>query len=108
MTAQLAEVIASAEKGLHVLKRHVRVTAAYLFGSQAEGTADKDSDIDLAAFIEGAEEWDLDHRVDVAVSVQQEAGDDIELHIFSGKALTDSEPASFATWVKKHGVKLDV
>lgn len=35
------------------------VRAAYVFGSHVGGTADAWSDIDVAAFIEGLEHWDI-------------------------------------------------
>ena len=62
---------------LRVLARRARVRAAYLFGSQVAGTADEWSDIDVAAFIEEAEQWNLEQRVDVCVEVRREVGDEI-------------------------------
>ena len=88
------------------LSRFAAVTAAYLFGSQVEGRADRWSDIDLAVFIEGLEAWDLHDRARIAAQVQKGAGDDIELHFFPAEALQRRHPASFAAWVLNHGVKL--
>lgn len=88
------------------LSQFASVTAAYLFGSQVEGRADRWSDIDLGVFIEGLEGWDLHDRARIAAQVQEGAGDDIELHFFPAKALQHRHPASFATWVLTHGVKL--
>ncbi len=47
------EVIeAKVRKALQVVNRNVTVVAAYLFGSQVTGNADRWSDIDLAVFAE--------------------------------------------------------
>ena len=37
------------------LAHHAKVRAAYVFGSQVEGTPNAQSDIDVAVFVEGAE-----------------------------------------------------
>jgi predicted nucleotidyltransferase len=88
------------------LSRFATVKAAYLFGSQIEGRADRWSDIDLAVFIEGLEAWDIHDRARITAQVQREAGDDIELHFFSAEMLHRRHNASFANWVIRHGVKL--
>ena len=93
---------------LGVLARRARVRAAYLFGSQVAGTADEWSDIDVAAFIEEAEQWDLQRRVDVCVEVRQEVGDEIELHLFPTESLDNPPKASFAQYILSHGVALDI
>lgn len=106
MAMGLDDVRADALKALRVLERHARVAAAYLFGSHVDGEADADSDIDLAAFIEGADAWDIRERARVVCLVQREAGDHVELHLFPATALTDAEPASFAAYVQRHGTRL--
>jgi predicted nucleotidyltransferase len=88
------------------LSRFAAVAAAYLFGSQVEGTADEWSDIDLAVFVQGIEAWDLHDHARVAAQVQKEAGDDIELHFFPAESLHDPDEAGFAAWILRHGVKL--
>lgn len=105
--AQHSEMIeARATKAVVCLRRFASVAAAYLFGSHVEGTADRWSDIDLAVFIEGLESWDLHDRARVAVAVQKEAGDDIELHFFPAGTLQQRDEAGFAAWVLHHGVRL--
>lgn len=98
----------TAAEALRVLGRHVRIAGAFVFGSQVEGTSDEYSDIDLAVFVEGCEDWGIRRCAQTAALVQREAGDNIEIHFFSAKALTNSEPASFATYVKERGVKVPV
>ena len=82
------------------------INKAYLFGSQADGTADEWSDIDLAVFAEGAEKWDMHKRARMMSRVQKEAGDDIEVHFIPAKALQENDKASFAAWVISHGIEL--
>ena len=93
---------------LQVLSRRTRPVAAYLFGSHAEGRSDEWSDYDLAVFIEGAESWDLPGLAQFCASIQKEAGDDIELHVFSSAAFRSPEPASFAAYIMAHGIRLDI
>ena len=45
-----------------ILARLSPVRAAYVFGSHVEGRADQWSDIDMAAFMEGIDNWDLQKR----------------------------------------------
>lgn len=81
--------------------------AAYVFGCQIEGRADRWSDIDVAAFVVGAEKWSLWERAGIIADVQRETGFDIDAHLFSAVALEQSEPRSFAHWVITHGVRLE-
>jgi len=109
MAVRLDEGVASTvSRALDVLKGHAGVVGAFVFGSHVEGQPDEYSDIDLAVFVEGAEEWDIWRRAETAVLVQREVGHHIELHFFPATALEHSEPASFATYVKKHGVRVPV
>jgi predicted nucleotidyltransferase len=95
-------------RALDVLRHRSGVVAVYLFGSQAEGTAGPDSDIDFAIFVEGAEGWDMFRRAEFAVAVQREAGDRIEPHVFPASSLDNPEPASFAEYVLEHGMRVDL
>ena len=106
MAADMEEVGSSAAKAIEVLKRHATVLAPFLFGSHVEGTAGPDSDVDLAVFIEGEERWDVRQSTRLTVLVQREAGYDIELHFFPASALKHPEPASFAAYVLRHGIKI--
>ncbi len=98
------------ERALHaigILARHARVRAVYVFGSHVEGNADRFSDIDIAAFIENLEAWDLRRRVQAMATVQKEAGDDVELHLFPAASLNQPLPASFVSYILNHGVPLE-
>jgi predicted nucleotidyltransferase len=87
--------------------KHADVRAAFLFGSQVAGTADPDSDIDIALFIDGLEGWTLDRRMRLIIETQRELGDDLELHLFPASALDAADSASFSFYVRTRGVALE-
>jgi predicted nucleotidyltransferase len=94
------------QAALMVISRLAPIARAYLFGSQVEGRADRWSDIDLAVFIEGIENWDLHTRARASAQVQKEAGDDVEVHFLPARALQKCDPAGFASWIIAHGVEV--
>ncbi|MDD5308668.1 MAG: nucleotidyltransferase domain-containing protein [Deltaproteobacteria bacterium] len=99
---------ARARRAIDVLSGEAVVRAAYIFGSQAEGTADEWSDIDLAAFVEGVESWDIERRALAAVRMQKIAGDDMELHLFPAASLSNPEPASFVAYILRCGARVEL
>jgi predicted nucleotidyltransferase len=101
-----AEVRRRALAAARALAREGVVRAAYVFGSHVEGRADRWSDIDVAAFMEGVESWDLWQRARVIVDVQKEVGFDVEPHFFAASCLRHAEPGSFAADVLRHGVRI--
>ena len=106
MAAQSDDVMLQVNRALAVLRQRVDVSAAFLFGSHAEGCADADSDIDLAVFFKGAEDWGLRKRAGLAVLVQREVGNEVELHVFGASTFDRPDPASLAAYVQKHGVRV--
>lgn len=106
MAAVTPEVERRARAAAHALGRQGVVRALYVFGSQVNGKADRWSDIDLAAFMDGVESWDLWRRTRVIVDMQKEAGYDIEPHLFPATLLTGAEAGSFAADVLLHGVRV--
>jgi predicted nucleotidyltransferase len=107
MAVLAAEIQQRVKQALAVVSRCALVRAAYVFGSQVEGTATEWSDIDIAVFIENGNEWDLVKRVKTAVAVMKEAGDDIEIHFFPAESLVNPDPASFAAFIMQNGVRVD-
>jgi len=97
-------ILHRAREAVRVLSREARVRGAYLFGSHVSGKEHRWSDIDIAAFVEGLEEWDIERRAEVAALVQEEAGDDVELHFFPAEYLDNPPAASFAAFVLRHGI----
>lgn len=93
-------------QALTAIAHRAHPVAAYLFGSRAEGRADAWSDYDLAVFIEGAEHWDSPTLARFCAAIQKEAGDDIELHVFSARQARRPDPAGFAAYIMTHGIEL--
>ena len=97
-----------AVEAVRVIGRWGRVRAAYLFGSQLEGTTDQWSDIDIGVFVEGAEEWDFEQLSRACGAAQRRSGLDIEMHLFPASSCKDPPRASFAQYILSHGVPLDI
>jgi len=101
-------VISRAEYALQVLSREAAIEGAYLFGSQVNGNSHKWSDIDIAAFVHHAESWGIIARAKKMARVQKEAGDDIEIHFFPADQYAHPEPFSFAEYIQRTGVRLEI
>lgn len=101
-----AEVARRALAAAKVLGREGVVRAAYVFGSHVDGRADRWSDIDVAAFMDGVGSWDIWRRTRAIVRVQKEVGFDVEPHLFPAAALQDAEAGSFAAEILHHGVRI--
>jgi predicted nucleotidyltransferase len=106
MVALEADVRRRALEAARALARRGTVRAAYVFGSHAEGRADQWSDIDVAAFMDGVESWDVWRRARTMTDVQKEVGFDVEAHLFPASCLKNAEPDSFAAYVLEHGIAL--
>jgi len=107
--ARLDPVIAAkALKAIGALGSEATVRGAYVFGSQVEDRADRWSDIDVAAFVDGVEHWDVERRAMASARAQRVAGDDVELHFFPAAHLEHPPLASFAAYVQKTGVILEL
>lgn len=89
-----------------ILARLGAVRAAHVFGSHVEGTADVWSDIDVAAFVEGVEHWDIQKRAEAMAMVMEEAGSDVEAHLFPASALDNPPRGGFAEYVVRHGARI--
>ena len=87
-----------------ILARLGDVRATYVFGSHAEGRSGPWSDIDVAAFMEGVEGWDMRKRAKAMALVNAEVGSDVEAHLFPISALENPERGGFAEYVLQHGV----
>jgi len=99
-----AEVKSKALAATKILSRLGTIRAAYVFGSRVEGGADQWSDIDLAAFVEGVESWDIQRRAKAMALVMKEAGYDVETHLFPASKLSHPEGGGFAEYILQHGV----
>jgi len=101
-----AEVKRRALAAAHILRRMTPVRAVYVFGSRAEGGAQQWSDIDVALFLDGIEDWDMRQRARAMFQVQKEAGLDVEAHLFPARAFERPEKGSFASYIVAHGIRL--
>jgi predicted nucleotidyltransferase len=101
-----ASIEEQALKGIAVAATEINVVAAYLFGSQIDGSAHRWSDIDLAVFSDDIDDWDMHDHARLFARVMKEAGTDVELHLFSAVHLQQPDPASFARWIIDHGVRI--
>ena len=82
------------------------VRAAYLFGSHVEGMPDQWSDIDVAVFIEGVEQWDIHQRAAAMALVMEEVGSEVEAHLFPVLTLYNPPRGSFAEYILRHGIRI--
>ncbi|MBE0537428.1 MAG: nucleotidyltransferase domain-containing protein [Phycisphaerae bacterium] len=98
------KIEARAAAAVKILSRQAVVRAAYIFGSHAEGTADAWSDIDVAAFIVGLEHWDIRRRAQAMAIVMEEAGSDVEAHLFPASVVDNPPRGGFAEYVLRHGI----
>jgi len=107
----MAEIAASvrsrSREAVRILSRLGRVRAAYIFGSHAQGAPGPWSDLDIAAFMEGVEGWDIQRRARAMVLVQKAVGPDVEAHLFPARVLENPPPGSFAQYVMRHGILVE-
>lgn len=106
MAAVTVAIERRVQDALLSLGRFGEVRSAYVFGSQADGRADEWSDVDIAVFMDGVEDWDYDRVVRAVMHVQNEVGYDIETHLFPTSRLHNPEPGGFIHHVLGHGVKI--
>ena len=86
--------------------KRFEVTAAYLFGSYANGSATDESDIDIALFSPAADRMTLAARLDALVDIDIAVGAEVELHLFSNKCLTKARPSNIYGLILSEGRKI--
>jgi predicted nucleotidyltransferase len=82
------------------------VRAAYLFGSHVEGTPDEWSDIDVAVFMDGVEDWDIHQRATAMALVMEKVGSDVEAHLFPTASLNHPPRGGFPQYILRHGIRI--
>jgi predicted nucleotidyltransferase len=95
-----------AREAVKVLSALGVVRAAYLFGSHAEGTPDQWSDIDVAVFMEGVEQWDIHQHVEAMALVMEKVGSEVEAHLFPVSDLDNPPRGGFAKYILRHGIRV--
>lgn len=84
-------------------KQGVPIEQAYLFGSWAKGTQQKDSDIDLAVVSSVFRDWEQKNRL--LTRVKRAVFSDIEPHGFHPKNFKPKEnPVAYE--IVKHGIRI--
>ena len=102
--AQIApDVLASVERFLAVVRRRLRVDAAYLYGSQAVGSARPWSDIDVAVVSPDFSDDLFQERVNL-MRWAAEIDDRIEPQPFTPERFGPNDP--LAHEISRHGVRL--
>lgn len=94
------------EKALAFLRERIRIEAAYLFGSQLTGDTHQYSDIDLAVFSPDADSMSFMERVRLGSELALDCHRDVELHLYSSRALANARPTNFAGYIIAHGKRL--
>jgi predicted nucleotidyltransferase len=103
MARDLAEVEELARRAVSLLRLRIPLTQAYLFGSYAEGTAQEDSDIDIAVFSPAVDAMTFSERADLAIGVERQIDASIELHLFGTKSLAEARPSNFFDFLLNRG-----
>jgi len=104
--AETAALDVALERALDFLRQRIRIEAAYLFGSQLAGNTHLNSDIDLAVFSPDVENMRFMERVRLGSELALECHPDVELHLYSSRALADARPTNFAGYIVTHGKRL--
>lgn len=91
---------------IEYLKKKMRISAIYFFGSYATGTATHWSDIDLAVFSPDTDKMRIEDRARLATDLKLRCHTDVELHLFSQKALKAARPTNFYGYILKNGKKV--
>jgi len=100
---EMSRIQKRAVRALALLDSEISVVRGYLFGSYVDGEADEYSDVDIAAFIDAGEKLILRRKVQLMSLVQQNVGDDIEVHLFPASALEGADTATFTSFIVRKG-----
>ncbi|MDH4027527.1 MAG: nucleotidyltransferase domain-containing protein [Nitrospirota bacterium] len=94
------------DDSIEYLKKKLRISSAYLFGSYAAGTATEWSDVDLAVFSPDADKMNIEDRARLSADLRLNCHTEVELHIFPNKALKEARQTNFCGYILKNGVKV--
>ncbi len=104
--AETATLDSALGKALAFLRGRIRIEAAYLFGSQLTGNTHEYSDIDLAVFSPDVERMTFMERVRIGSELREACDPDVELHLYTSRALANARPTNFAGYIVAHGKRL--
>ena len=106
MAVEQARVDELIQNAISFLRQRVRVSAAFLFGSQLTGETHEYSDIDIAVFSPDVQDMRLMDRIRVMTDLRLAEGLELEPHFFPEWALHDPPEGSFAEHVIKTGKRI--
>ena len=106
MVRPVIEVEEIAHQAIDLIKNHLEISSAYLFGSYVSGDATSDSDIDLAVFSPSLDEIDIDEKITILAQVQQAIGEEIEIHLFSDQCLKEARKTNFYGFIIENGRRI--
>ena len=103
MVKVLSSVEDSVQKFLGVVNRRYRIQAAYLYGSQAKGTATSWSDIDVAIVSADFSDDLFEERI-ALMQLAASIDDRIEPRPFTVKTFNENDP--LGSEIQRHGVRV--
>ena len=107
MALQLTQITAEqvAKKYAELLSSVLNLRHVFLFGSHAKGTADEDSDIDIAVV---SDDFTGDKVDDIfkLMKLRREIDIRIEPHAFLSDDFSTENPDSFVSEILKTGIKI--
>jgi predicted nucleotidyltransferase len=106
MAQPLTKVNKIINQTINCLVEYIPVSSAYLFGSYANGSATKGSDIDLAIFSPAVGTIGLEEKINLISLVQKAIGAEVEIHLFSNKQLKEARPSNFYGYILKTGKRI--
>jgi predicted nucleotidyltransferase len=90
-------------KTIKYLQEQITVTEVVLFGSYANGTPHKYSDIDIAVISPDFENKDLSFKADIVSRAKINCSIDIDIHPFTKKSLKSARSTNFIGHILKTG-----
>src|SRR5206468_8407598 len=93
-------------QALATLEEEMPITAAFLFGSYAEGRAHAGSDIDLAVFTPELSRLKMAEKSRLQLHLQRRCALDLELHLYPADALHRARRTNFYGYLLEHGKRV--
>jgi predicted nucleotidyltransferase len=106
MARSAAEVEEIIRRVIDLAAERVPLRAVYLFGSYCDGTADDDSDIDIALFSEAAGSMPLTEKVRLLSDIRLVIDREVELHLFDAECLEEARPSNIYGHILATGRKV--
>lgn len=103
MAKSVSSVRDSLQEFLNVVGRRYHIESAYLYGSQAKGTAAPWSDIDVAIVSSDFSDDLFEERV-ALMHIAASIDDRIEPYLFTKETFNEGNP--LASDIKRHGLKV--